>query len=286
MQEITKDSMGKKIEKEFRQADKAKKGKRKNHGTQEWAVKNVNCCTGCSHDCLYCYAKEMAIRFRQVTAAEWPLERIRVKDVNKRHKKNNGQVMFPSSHDITPSNLDVCLSVLKNLLGAGNKVLVVSKPHLECIKKICDVFRGYKDRILFRFTIGACDDKILSYWEPNAPAYDERREALQYAYEKGFQTSVSVEPMLDSANIDTLISNLLPYVTHSIWIGTMNHLGRIEKGSDPVLKQTIDKIRRGQTDAIIKAIYQRHKNNPMIRWKEKVKKIVGIPLPEQNGLDI
>ena len=28
-----------------------------NNGTQEWSVKTVNCCTGCSHDCRYCYAK-------------------------------------------------------------------------------------------------------------------------------------------------------------------------------------------------------------------------------------
>ena len=37
----------------------------KTHGTQEWSVKTVNCCTGCSHDCRYCYAKGMAVRFRQ-----------------------------------------------------------------------------------------------------------------------------------------------------------------------------------------------------------------------------
>jgi DNA repair photolyase len=190
----------------------------------------------------------MAIRFKQVTADEWPLERIRPKDVIKRHKKYNGQVMFPSSHDITPNNLDACLTVMKNLLDAGNRVLVVSKPHLECIKRICDEFEQFKDQILFRFSIGACDDRILSYWEPHAPSYDERKRCLIYAFDSGFQTSVSVEPMLDSANIDILISELLPYTTHSIWIGTMNHLGRIEKGSDMVLKQATNRIRQGQID--------------------------------------
>jgi DNA repair photolyase len=228
----------------------------------------------------------MAIRFKQVTADEWPLERIRPKDVIKRHKKYNGQVMFPSSHDITPNNLDACLTVMKNLLDAGNRVLVVSKPHLECIKRICDEFEQFKDQILFRFSIGACDDRILSYWEPRAPSYDERKRCLIYAFDSGFQTSVSVEPMLDSANIDILISELLPYITHSIWIGTMNHLGRFEKGSDMVLKQATNRIRQGQIDTVIRQIYQRHKNNPLIRWKAEIKKVVGIPLAKQNGLDI
>ncbi len=260
--------------------------KRKNNfGTSEWSVKTVNCCTGCSHDCRYCYAKEMAIRFKQVTAVQWPLERIRSKDVFKLHKKYDGQVMFPSSHDITPNNLDACLMVLKNLLDAGNRVLVVSKPHLECIKAICERFEPFKGQILFRFTIGACDDRILSYWEPNAPGYDERKKCLIYAFDSGFQTSVSVEPMLDSANIDALIGELLPYVTHSIWIGTMNHLGRFGKGSDMVLLQAIEKITEGQTDSIIKSIYQRHKDNPMIRWKKEIKKVVGLPMATVPGLD-
>ena len=266
---------------------KIKSCRAKTNGTREWSEKSFNCCTGCSHDCRYCYAKEMAIRRKQVTANDWPFEQIRTKDVFIRHrKKYNGQVMFPTSHDITPNNLDACIAKLKNLLLPGNRVLVVSKPHMECIIKICDTLRDFRDQILFRFTIGACDDQILSYWEPNAPGYDERKQCLMYAYQAGFQTSVSVEPMLDSANIDTLIGELLPYITHSLWIGTMNHLKRFGNGSDVVLRQAIEKIRRGQTDSVIWAIYHRHKNNPMIRWKEEIKKILGIPLADKPGMDI
>ena len=44
--------------------DKSTKSKIKRaHGTSEWSVKTINCCTGCSHDCLYCYAKEMGNHF-------------------------------------------------------------------------------------------------------------------------------------------------------------------------------------------------------------------------------
>jgi DNA repair photolyase len=274
------------LEKSTNNVFKAKRKQKNRHGTQEWSVKTVNCCTGCSHDCVYCYAKEMAIRFGQVTADQWPLERIRQHDVMKRHKNYVGQVMFPSSHDITPKNLDSCLTVLKNLLDAGNKVLLVSKPHLDCIEKICDEFMDYRDQILFRFTIGACDDGILSFWEPNAPTYDERKFCLIYANKKGFKTSVSVEPMLDSANIDRLLNDLMPYVSDSIWIGTMNHTSRFGKDANPVLQKAIERIRKGQTNSIIKAIYRRHKNNSMIKWKKEIKKIVGIPLAEKSGMDI
>jgi len=257
-----------------------------NHGTQEWAVKTVNCCTGCSHDCLYCYAKEMAVRFKQLAAGQWPNERVRPKDVDKIYPKYDGQVMFPSSHDITPNNLNGCLTALRCLIIVGNKMLVVSKPHLDCIKQFCEMFRPYRRRILLRFSIGAFDDRILSYWEPNAPGYKDRKACLEYAYNADFRTSVSVEPMLDSANIDLLISELSPYVTHSVWVGKMNHLGRFEKGSDMVLKQATDRIRQGQTDTIIRQIYERQKGNPLIRWKKEIKKVVGIPVSKVNGQDI
>ena len=255
------------------------------HGTKEWAVKTVNCCTGCLHDCRYCYANGMATSYKQVAPGQWHQERIRPKDVSKRHKKYDGQVMFPSSHDITPGNLEGCLTVLDHLLKAGNRVLIVSKPHHDCIKAICEKFVMFKDRILFRFTIGAMDDQVLSFWEPNAPAYAERKASLQYAFSEGFATSVSVEPMLDSDGIDALISDLSSYVTHSIWIGTMNHLGRLEKHADAVLREAIEAVRAGQTDEMIKAIYQRHKDNPMIRWKKEIKKVVGIAISEIDGLD-
>lgn len=263
----------------------SKTNRKSRHGTYEWSVKTVNCCTGCSHDCRYCYAKGMALRFKQVTPGQWHQESVRLKDVTRRHKKYDGQVMFPSSHDITPGNLEACLTVLDNLLKAGNRVLIVSKPHLDCIKAICEKFKPFRDRILFRFTIGAQDDEILSFWEPYAPSYAERKASLQLAFNEGFATSVSVEPMLDSDGIDALICNLSPCVTHSIWIGTMNHLGRLEKHADAVLQEAIEAVRVGQSDEIIKAIYRQYKNDPMIRWKKEIKNVVGIPIPKQNGLD-
>jgi DNA repair photolyase len=248
------------------------------YGTREWAVKTVNCCTGCSHDCVYCYAKEMALRFGQVVEGQWAVERIRPHDVVKSHPKYSGRVMFPSSHDITPGNLHACLVVLGKLLVARNEVLVVSKPHLDCIGAICRRLGCYRDQILFRFTIGACDDRVLSFWEPGAAAYAERIGSLQYAYEQGFQTSVSVEPMLESANIDQLVADLQPFVTDSIWIGKMNHLGRLSKNADARLKAALLQIEAGQTDDIIRSIFERYKGNPKIQWKASIKKVVGLPL--------
>jgi DNA repair photolyase len=218
----------------------------------------------------------MAIKFKQVQPGEWAQERIREADVYKRHPKYTGKVMFPSSHDITESNRNACEKVIDNLIEAGNEVLIVSKPHLETIEALCAAYRPYRRQLQFRFSIGSCDDAVLSYWELNAPCYAERKAALDYAFKSGFVTSVSVEPMLDTANIDYLVADLMPYVTETIWIGKMNHISRISKYVDDATRNALAQLDARQSDAIIRSIYARHKDNPMIRWKESIRTVVGI----------
>jgi DNA repair photolyase len=130
-------------------------------GTYEWAVKNANFINGCSHDCLYCYSKEMAIRYKRKTTKNWEKEEINHSQLCKTFKITEGTIMFPSSHDITPENLDKSVEFLHNLLIPGNKILIVSKPHLLVIKRLCKEFIDYQENILFRFTIGSLDSQIL-----------------------------------------------------------------------------------------------------------------------------
>ena len=117
---------------------------------------------------------------------------------------------------------------------------MVSKPHLECIQKICETFTDYKDKILFRFTIGSADSQVLKFWEPNASSFEERLECLALAYRMGYQTSASAEPLLDK-NVDDLISKLSPYITDTIWIGKPNMLlsGTRMNGHDDLLPSEI-----------------------------------------------
>lgn len=251
--------------------DQAAKG-----GFRDWTEpkNNVNICTGCENDCIYCYAKSMAFRFGQVKEGHWHEMITRQKDVDKKRKLHNGIVGFPSSHDILPTNIDAYLNVLGNLLRSGNEVLVVSKPRLDCIKRICEATQFFKDKVLFRFTIGAINDKILSFWEPNAPTYDERKTCLRYAFHWGFRTSVSMEPMIDSPNIEALVEDLLPFVTEDIWLGTMNHLSRIKKGADKRLLSELETIEAGQTPERLLKIDKIFENHPKIKWKSEALKII------------
>jgi len=255
-------------------------------GTLEWAVANVNCIKGCSHNCRYCYARSRAMRFKQInTPEDWTKPEVREHDVKKNRKKEDGTVMFPTTHDIVPEMIEPCVIVLRKLLEAGNDILIVSKPHLECIKRLCHEFEEYKDHILFRFTIGAFDDAILKYWEPGAPNFFERMAALKYAFVAGFKTSVSCEPMLDAPNMVELFNTLELFVTDSIWIGKMNKVRQrviIETEED---ERQVARIEAGQTDDKIWEIYEALQDRKVVKWKESVKEIVGLTLAIEPGTD-
>jgi len=260
--------------------------KRRIAGTREWAVAEIDCCAGCSHGCRYCYA-----RYREVVATgriapeQWPKPAIRGGDVERDYPLYDGQVMFPANHDIQPEIVDDCIVVLQKLVAAGNKVLVVSKPHLQCIDKICRILRSNREQILFRFSITAGDDDILRFWEPGAPCFCERLASLRHAYAQGYATSVSIEPMLDSENIVSLVAACAPHVSHSIWIGKMNKTEQRVCCEDEETPVRLQRLRQGQTDAKIRDIYSRLKDNPLVRWKESIKEVVQLKLAEKPGED-
>ena len=157
---------------------------------------------GCANDCLYCFAKAQAIRFGRETSDTWKDERPREGVAEKRFGKRRGTVMFPTSHDITEGNIEHCLGTLKGLLGAGNRVLLVSKPSPKVIADLCHglVKTGrlldWKRNLLFRFTIGSMDLDTLRFWEPKAPTFAERLYALMWVFKNGWQTSVSMPTIL------------------------------------------------------------------------------------------
>lgn len=246
-------------------------------GTKEWADENYNFINGCSHDCKYCYSKEMAIRFRRKTILNWKEEEIRNTFSLNNIKLRKGIIMFPSSHDITPKYLDEATNILSKLLIVGNKVLLVTKPHRTCIERICSLFGNYRDMLIFRFTIGSSKTDILKFWEPGAPSFEERVNCLEYAYARGFQTSVSCEPLLDNEP-EKLVDLLLPYVTESIWLGKANYLCRRLKINGESDQETLEKAKelndwQGNDERIL-TLVEKYNNNPKIEWKESIKKVI------------
>ena len=259
-------------------------GKRKiTSGTKEWADHNINCIKGCANNCRYCYAKMTAKRFGRCTEESWKNIEIRNDMVEKNFKKFNGRVMFPSSHDIVdiPEVKVACFTVIEKLLEVGNELLITTKPKPSIIKEIIERFNFYKSKMQFRFTITSNNEQLLSFWEPNAPTFEERLESLIYAYKKGFKTSVSIEPFLDYEP-QRLVKELAPYVTESIWLGPMNYIPRNNIPEEDTSQY--EKIRKNYEISHLKEIYEELKDFPKMRFKDSM--VIKLNLPNMNSIRI
>ena len=191
----------------------------------------------------------------------------------KKYNRRSGRIMFPTTHDLVPDPefLDPCLTVLCKLLKSGNEVLVTSKPSPVVIREINNRFSEYREQIQFRFTIGSLNSEVLAFWEPGTPPFEDRLEALKIAYTNNFKTSISIEPFLDYDPCP-LVRTLRPFVTESIWIGRMNYIDR--KNLSEEEKGQFDAIRENYTMKNILSIYKLFKDDPIIRWKDSIKKML------------
>lgn len=228
---------------------------KKTTGTYEWANKTFNLQFGCENNCTYCYAKRMANRFGRIPFLGWnhpimkPLPEI----------PKNSLVMFPSTHDITPNNLSLSIKCINHLLSKNNRILIVSKPRLDCIAQITsnEEIIKRKDRIEFRFTIGCWfeNDYIRKIWEPDASPITERYDCVRLALDREFKVSISIEPLLETNLIDfgEMIADFEYHHVSEIWIGAMNYSKEIPN---------LD----------FKAVYNIAKESPIVKFKESFRK--------------
>ena len=252
-------------------------------GTREWASHSANVLAGCEHACVYCYAHAMAERFGRVGPAGWRVEVPGGNELGRRPRRVRGAVMYPTTHDLTPANQAMTIGARRRLLRAGNHVLVVTKPHLEVIRTICRDLALYRGQVLFRFTIGAADDRVLALMEPGAPRFGERLAALEHAHAAGWATSVSMEPLLetDEDRIVELVDRLTPHVTESIWLGRLNRARatiRANGAWTPEVAAAVRAIEASQTDARCRSLARRLASHPLVRWKESIKRALGAEL--------
>ena len=245
---------------------------RSGKGVQEWAEYSCNIQIGCSNNCKYCFAAYNADRFKQRARAEWDREEFTKRAVMTSYPARDGVVMFPSSHDITPYNVEHYCKVAELILKKGNKLLIVSKPRRDCINRVMDALEKWKEQIMFRFTIGAIDDRLIRFWEPGAPLSLERLDSLSDAEYRGFARSVSIEPMLAGvAETLRVVADVRGCTPVSIWIGKMN---KIKTRVDSDFAAEIAEVERMQSDHEIMELYRLLNGAPDIYWKDSIKEVV------------
>lgn len=93
--------------------------------------------------------------------------------------------------------------------------------------------------------------------------------------------------MLDN-NVKAIIDDLSEYVTDAIWLGKMNYAMRRLKTNGHGDKESLDaahQVLLWQSDDLIRKLYEEYKDNPKIKWKESIKKVVGLAVSTKKGED-
>jgi DNA repair photolyase len=251
-------------------------------GTGEWSDFSYNIIRGCKRGCLYCYARRQAGRIRPEVRLPggWQRERL---NPNRRRLGSEigykGVGMFPTSHDITPRYVPHAIRTIRNLIASGNQVLVVSKPQLPVVRTLCRELLAHRDSIQFRFTITSIDRKLCAFWEPNAlpnaPSPKERIQALRHAHRLGWQTSVSIEPML-SGRMEAIevVRAVERYVTDTIWLGKMQRVIKKWNGHIPEFEPRLAVVKAQQADDEILKLVAELTGHPKVRWKDSIKEVL------------
>ncbi|MCE1226194.1 MAG: hypothetical protein LWW87_06870 [Geobacteraceae bacterium] len=98
---------------------------------------------------------------------------------------------------------------------------------------------------------------------------------LAYATEQGYQTSVSMEPML-AGREDAIATfrELLPLTNGTIWLGMMNDMDKRFNLVTDQDRQQLERIKSLQSADEMLALYAELLHEPQVRWKDSILDLV------------
>ena len=179
----------------------------------------------CPFQCSYCY---VAKAMRQ-TAEAWvkvpflPREGFlaQLRRDASRYEGENRRVHLAFTGDV------YCPEAIQS--GITRQVLEILHEHNIAFQVLtkggtaaCRDFDLYGQRDAFAATLTCNNPEMETRYEPRAAPWCERTLALQVAHERGIETWVSIEPVLDAAMSLGLMRVAAPY-TDLFKIGTLNH---------------------------------------------------------------
>lgn len=193
---------------------------------KEFSLLAANFYRGCGYGCRYCYVP-CVIKVKKDEFVELPKPRKDVlKFIEKDARKFRGDereilISFTSDpyqpieteHGITRRAIEI---FIKNNL----RFTILTKGGMRASRDF-DLLESY-DRCRFGTTLVFADQVSANKWEPFAPTIYERIMAIKKARERGIQTWISLEPVIDPGQALELIKSMHEYVGH--WkVGKLNY---------------------------------------------------------------
>jgi DNA repair photolyase len=196
-------------------------------GKPEYAKLGLNCYTGCSHNCGYCYN---AFRFHGSWIQPRPAASLNniQHDLIELHEANDKTPVHLSfvgdPYDMGRTDNSFMHSVLKLFRLYDHPFIVLTKGGMLATKD----FDLYGPNDSFGVTLTLDNDVDSKKYEPGAAFPTDRIEALKEAHSHGIRTWVSMEPVLYPAQTMNLIQMTHEFVD-LFWVGKLNHNAAFER---------------------------------------------------------
>lgn len=192
------------------------KGKAKEYGDLA-----INIYTGCPHRCFYCFAPNVLHKQKeQFHSCIEPRKDI-VAEVKKQLEKEQikGKLIhlcfacdpYPVGYDTTPTR-----EIIKAIKESGNNVQILTKNGIDAMRD----FDLLDSNDWFGVTIECYDDKVKEL--PNGLKPTRRCYSLYKAKQKGINTWISFEPVVDEIDVLECIE-ASPKFADKVKIGKLNY---------------------------------------------------------------
>ncbi len=195
---------------------------------------SLNCYTGCTHACVYCYARFMQ-RFHPHDEPWGTFVDVKVNAVEtlKRQLRRAapGSVFISSACDgwqPIESQWGLTRRCCELLLEHGFELHLLTKSKL--VLRDLDIFAGRT--VQLGVSVTSLDERLRAMWEPGAASIEERFAVIETARRAGLQTSVMFGPLLpflsdSQASIEAMLARADGLGVDRIWVDAMNPRPRV-----------------------------------------------------------
>lgn len=164
----------------------------------------------CDHNCIYCAGPQECRNRVQPMEPPKDLLKALARDVEiLRESEDDREILIGCPGDpYQPLEADLSITrrAIEILIDAGLTFTVLTKGGTLAVRDF-DLLEGYPNASFGSNLIFISQDDA-DRWEPGAPTISDRIDAIGQARERGIRTWVSLEPVIDSAQILELIREL------------------------------------------------------------------------------
>jgi DNA repair photolyase len=194
----------------------------------------LNCYTGCTHGCIYCYARFMQ-RFHPHPESWGQFVDVKINAVEvlerQLRRTRPGSVFISSVCDgwqPIEAERKLTRQCCQLLVQNGFQVNILTKSAL--VLRDLDILSGHHARI--GVTVTTLDERLRALWEPGASSSGERLRVIEAAHRNGLETAIMFGPLLpflsdDQASIDALFQQAADLAVDVIWVDALNVRPRV-----------------------------------------------------------